>query len=426
MGDAEKAMRAADETLHGAQAREAAPPLDIAERRLLETAEFLRAMELTEVADTLKKLGAKAEQDGKATRDSTGEKGDPAKAGTKEPPARQAARNTALADDILAALAEKAGGQDKAADAEAGAADKGLGETLAELREQAGVGKLAGELGQLAELQQKGDQAQTQANDAAGRLDAMAREFREAAQRLEASRAANLAAAQAQAKELQKQLADAGDKPGDKPGGKDGQKDEGAGKKPGAKGDKLGDKPGAQGLAKGDKPGDKPGAQGAGKGDKPGDKPGTQGTAKGDKPGAEGLAKNDQPGKGGDKPEDGKEAGRGGIAGDLETAKEGPGGQPMGRFSKALRSVGDERLHDFSIKLFNAPFSRDSLPLVDAAAERIDELVAALPPSIAPLAATGRVPESRRREVEDYFRNLSDDFGGEKWGAPAAPGQKSE
>jgi hypothetical protein len=77
--------------------------------------------------------------------------------------------------------------------------------------------------------------------------------------------------------------------------------------------------------------------------------------------------------------------------------------------------------------LFNLPFSRDALPLVEEAAQRIEELVAALPTAAAaPLAAAGRVPESRRREVEDYFRNLSDDFGGEEWGQPAAPGQKSE
>ena len=98
----------------------------------------------------------------------------------------------------------------------------------------------------------------------------------------------------------------------------------------------------------------------------------------------------------------------------------------MGRFAKTLRSIGDDRLHNLAIKLFNKPFSRDSIPAVQEAAERIDELIAALPAATAPLAATGRVPESRRREVEDYFRNLSDDFGGEKLETPAKPGQKSE
>lgn len=388
MGEAESAFRTADERLHGPQSREAVPALDVAEQRLLEVAGFLRAMELTQVADTLKKLADKAEQDGQSTQDSGAGKESTAQLQAKESaeqqkePVRQAARNTSLTDQMLEALVEKAGVAGKAADLEASDGEKSLGDTLSELREQAAPGKLAGELGQLADLQQKtaGDGTETKAlaESAAGKLKEMAREFRETAGRLEASRAAKLAAAQAQAKELQKQLAAAGAKPGEKPG-----KGSAAGKS----------------------------------GDKPGDKPGEKGLAKGDQPGKAGA---------GEKPEDAKQGGRGGIAGDMEVAKNDSGGQAMGRFSKTLRSIGDEQLNEFSIKLFNSPFDRNALPLVEEAAQRIAELVAELPAASAPLTAAGRVPESRRREVEDYFRNLSDDFGSEDWNAAPEPGTKTE
>ena len=68
MGDAEKAMRVADEKLHSESARDASPNLALAERRLLEVAQFLRAMELTEVNETLRKLANDAEQNARATR----------------------------------------------------------------------------------------------------------------------------------------------------------------------------------------------------------------------------------------------------------------------------------------------------------------------------------------------------------------------
>ncbi|MDB6154111.1 MAG: hypothetical protein JWL90_2564 [Chthoniobacteraceae bacterium] len=383
MGDAERAFRAADETLHGPQSADAVQPLETAEHRLLEAAEFLRAMELTQAAETLKQLAGKAEKSGESIQDSGDSRKGTGSSKAVESPARRAARDTTMADEILGALAEKAGGSGKAPDSEADGAQKSVGETLSELRDQVAPGKIAGDLKKLAASQEKipgGEEAKALAGDAAGQLSRMAREFRDAAQRLEASRAAKLAAAQAQAQALEKQIAAAGSDAG-KPSGK------------------PGDKPGAKGGANAQKPG--------GKGD---------------------LAKGDKSGKAGadEKPEDGKQSGQGGIAGDLETAKEGPGGQAMGRFSMALRSIGDEKLNNFAIKLFKSPFSLDSLPLVEEAARRIAELVAALPAATAPLATAGRIPESRRREVEDYFRNLSDDFGSEQWDAAPAPGEKTE
>ena len=376
MDSAEKTMRAADETLRGSEPREAAPTHEGAAKRLVEVAEFLRAMELAQVAETLKKLGDKAEQNAQAAcKPDAGEKKD----------VQQAARDTAMADKILGSLAEKAG-KDATADKEIAAADKGLGQELAELREQTAPGKLADELGKLA------DSKNAAGKETVGKLNAMAREFRDAADRIAASRAARLAAALAQAKALEKKLADAGDKkPGDKSGAEPGDK-------PGnSAGQKPGDKPGGQGLAKGDKPGAKPG-----------DKPGQQGLAKSDKPGE---------GKGGDKPEDAKKNGKGGIAGDIEEAQLGAGGQAMGRFAKALQSIGDDKLHEFSIKLFDAPFSRDSIPLVEDATQRLQELVLELPVGNSAIVA-GHVPDARRREVEDYFRDLSNDFGDEQWTVP--------
>ncbi len=445
MGDAEKAMRDADATLHGPKPRDARPQLNLSERRLRDVADFLRAMELTQAAETLKKMAGKAEQNAKETRGAAtgpGQQGQQAQNGQQQQPpqslrpqqrvsgTQQASRNAMLADKILEGLAEKAGGKQGAADNEAETRDEALGNALSQLRDQTAPGKVAEQLDKLAQAQQAGgdgSDVQQQAKGAADKLDAMAREFREAARRIEASRAARLAAAQAQAEALKKELAgnEPGNKPGEKPGNKPGDKpgqQGGDGKKPGD-GQKPGD--GAGGLAQ-NKPGDKPGENGAGNkpGDQPGNKPGNQ---PGEKPGlAQGKQPGDQPGQGGgNKPEDNKEGGRGGIAGDQDVAKLGPGGQAMGRFGKALDSIGDDQLHRFAIQLFNAPFSRDSLPLVEQAARRIEELLAKLPEGSAPVAATGRVPDARRREVEDYFRSLSDDFGSEQWGANTAPGPKT-
>ncbi len=452
MGEAEKAIRAADELLRGQEPRNSRPSLGVAERRLLEVAQFLRAMELTQTNETLKKLASQAEQNARETRgssqaESKGEsKGSDPKSGSetgssKPEQTRQAARDTRLADEILGALAQKAGGKGKSADAEDQTADKTLGEILAELRELVAAEALAKDLERLAgggETKSDGKQDGTEgeAGKAADRLNAMAREFRDTAKRLEASRAAKLAAAQAQARELQQQLAAAekeGEKKGDGKGG-EGKNGEG-GKKPGEKPGLAQNKPGSQGEGARPREGNKPGA-----GDKPGDQPGGKNGEAGKKPGGQGLAKGDQPGQGekpgqgdkpgqggkSDKPQDNPKGGKGGIAGDIEEARDGGGSQAMGRFSKTLRSVGDEKLNKFAIKLFNAPFTLDSLPDVEAAAQRIQELLAELPNTSAPVASTGRLPESRRREVEDYFRSLSDDFAGEQWDAPKKPGERTE
>ena len=415
MDEAEKSMTAGDKSLRAGKSVDAIPTVERAETRLMELAEFLRSLEMSQVAETLKKMGSKAEQNAACASPSPSDAGK--KPGEKS---EKAGREAELADKLLAALAEKAGAKKELTDKTTADAEKTLGETLAELRDQVGAKQLGDELKALADLQNKGE-GKAEGEKAGAKLSAMAKEFYDAAARLEASQAAKLALAQALAKQLKEQLAK-GEKPGDKPGPKPGDKPGLAkGDKPGEKGgEKPGDKPGD-----GKQPGDKPGS-GLAKGDKPGDKPG-EGEKPGDKPG-KGIAKaGDKPGegKGGEEPKDDGKPGKGGIAGDIEEAKNESGGQAMGRFSKALRSLGDDKLHELSIKLFKTPFSRDALPDVEAAAERIEQLIAELPASSAPVVAAGKVPEQRRREVEDYFRDLSDDFGDEQWDTEQ-PGQKTE
>lgn len=459
MGEAEKAYRGAGETLRGAQPPEAAPALVTAEARLLEVAKFLRAMELNDVAETLTNLARDAEKDAQVTRGSAegkkpsgGSAGSgrsesknpspqPAEAksepskdgqaktelaqqGNAQREAEQAVRDTALADEILGALAEKAGATSSAADQEtANSFSQSLGQRLAELRERVGAAKLAEELEKLAAAPSTDDAGKANArSEAAGKLDSMAGAFRDAARTIAAARSALLAFAQAQANQLKKQLGGSDDK-GDQQAngnekGKNGAKGQGAGQKPGQNGagKQAGDQPGKGGA------GDKPGEQGLANKDSAGQK--DSGKANGNRP--NGVAKGKATDAGsGDKPGDSKQKGGGGIAGNNEKAQEGPGGQAMGRFAQSLRAIGDDKLHELSIKLFNEPFSREALPTIEEALERIGELLSALPAANAPIAASGSVPEARRREVEDYFRNLSDDFAGEEKGDALPPGEKS-
>ena len=62
-----------------------------------------------------------------------------------------------------------------------------------------------------------------------------------------------------------------------------------------------------------------------------------------------------------------------------------------------------------------APFDRGTIPLVDAADARLKELIDRIPTDTGLASARGKLPEESRREIEDYFRDLSDDFGGEVW-----------
>ena len=333
MDEAEKAMQKADGTLHTDKFAESAPELTDAEQRLLDTAQFLRSMDLAALAETLKKMAKTAEEnsssqekaagggegetekpaeekseaegEGEGKGEGQGEKseaekaaelakesgeqnkeGEPAQDGEKDTapksgqpgekgkpgspdPARQsdkAARDAALADRILEALAEKQGGDSSVTtEPENGGETGDPNGSLGELREQLKAGQLGEDLAKLGELQRQGKGSSAEAKELArknaGALREMAGALREEAARLEASRAAQLAAAKAQAKALKDQLSGKTEEPekgsgeGEKPG------DKGTGEKPG-KGE--GEKPGEDGDGKGE--GEKPGeGQGAGR-----------------------------------------------------------------------------------------------------------------------------------------------------------------
>lgn len=513
MDEAEKAMQKADGTLHTEKYAESAPELTDAEQRLLDTAQFLKSMDLSALADTLKQMAKTAEEnsskqekaagggkgeaekpapgksegegEGKGEGEKSeaekaaelakesgeqGKEGEDNKAGQKDTaangaqpgekgkpgspdPAREsdkAARDAALADRILEALAQKQAGNsgvttDPENGGEPGAQEGG---SMGELREQLKAGKLGEDLAKLAELQRqgKGDSAEAKelAGKNAGALREMAGALRDEAARLEASRAAQLAAAKAQAKALKDKLAGKPEEPqkgsgdGDKPG-------EGKGEKPGENG--AGEKPSEQGSGKGE--GEKPGAEGAGKGE--GEKPGEgegkepgegQGQGEGEKPGEKGSGKgegeSEKPGEGegqkpgegqgqGEKPGDGEGAGSGQSEKEGDPTGEQPGsggvtdnpqpegvGKAVGRFSHTLEKLNDAQLKGYAKKLENGTFDLSTLPTVEKAEKRIDTLISQLPAT--PGSATGdAIPEQRRREIEDYYRDLSDDFGGEVW-----------
>src|SRR5690606_38802326 len=136
---------------------------------------------------------------------------------------------------------------------------------LEEVKERTDVAKLAKDLDALAQAQKEGRATAEQQAELAGRLGALAREFRDAAASLDASLLAELNKAREQAAELKKELAKAGE--GETPGQGDGQKPgengegKGAGEKPG-KGE--GEMAARKGEGKAPGQGEKPGEGGQG------------------------------------------------------------------------------------------------------------------------------------------------------------------
>lgn len=402
MDNAEKAVAKADKTLRSDTPADAAPDLGAAERSLLDLAVFLESMDLQKLADTLRKLAdnaeksAKAQQQGEspAPAQAQGSKGGGQGQGQGEA-AAEAANATDLANRILGELAKKAAarGQDLEAPKTPAAA------ALEEVKERTDVAKLAKDLDALAQAQKEGRATAEQQAELAGRLGALAREFRDAAANLDASLLAELNKAREQAAELKKELAKAGE--GETPGQGDGQK-------PGenGKGAVAGNKPGENGEGKG--AGEKPGKgegemaakKGEGKAPGQGEKPGEGGQGEMAGKDGEGQGIGDQPGK------------KGGGGGD----KEGPGGPALGRFADTLDRLRDEGgVGRMVLPLRAAPFDRSTIPLVDAADARLKELIDRIPTDTGIASARGKLPEESRREIEDYFRDLSDDFGGEVW-----------
>jgi hypothetical protein len=436
-------MREADERIHSSEHITALPPLANAEQSLRDLADFLRAMEDGAMTATMNQMANKAAQDAKSaagqqqgekpgeqnedgkpqTADAgkkpgeqagpqpgeqpgSGEKpGDQSGAGSgsgqsqdsaqnkpgegkpggdndAEQKAReQAARNTALANEILKALEEQAAkagagqeeGQDESKDDAMNAKD------LAGVRERAGVEKLAEDLKQAAAKGQgkdgkgegsgegEGNGEGTTPGELSDRLAAMSRELKKEAARLNASRLAKLSAARDQAKALREQA----------------KKEQEAQISPSERAllerlKEQGLKPGTQ-IRVGNKtltvPGDKPGEQ-------PGNQPGNS-------PGGNVADDNTQ-----------------------ENSRRSGFGAAVQRFT-----VEADRLHDEPItgwtKQLETKVPEVVIPALDGIVQRLDVLIAQLPGSQAPQTAHSRVPEASRREVEDYFKNLSDDFGDE-------------
>jgi hypothetical protein len=106
---------------------------------------------------------------------------------------------------------------------------------------------------------------------------------------------------------------------------------------------------------------------------------------------------------------------QGGAPGEGTENKEhepGPGAPrtDIERFTAEAQRLGDDTITGLTKQLAT---DVPSVPAFDGIIERLDLLMAALPGSGTPQAAQSRVPEHYRREIEAYFRNLSDDFGNE-------------
>ena len=447
MDEAEKAVAKADKTLRSDTPTNASPELGVAEQDLLDFAIFLESMDLQKLSDTLRKLADNAEKnakeqqkadqpapgEGKKPGESPGEgeaqtkaegkgkgqgqgqgegegqgqgegKGEPKDQATaandgKGQAAAKAAQSTDLTNKILEELANKAAAN-QAAQEDPEAAKTPASAALEAVKKSTDVAQLAKDLEALAKAQ-KEEQGQGTAEQQAAlaeRLGAMAREFRDTAASLDASLLAELNKAREQAAELKKDLAKQGD-----------------GKTPGkGEGDKPGDGKGAvaakEGAGKGQGEGDQPGKEGEGKGPGEGEKPG-EGKGEGEGQGQGEMASKDGKGQGGmgDKPGDKK--GSGG-----NSDKDGPGGPALGRFADTLERIRDEGgVGRMVFPLRAAPFDRSTIPLVEAADQRLKELIDRIPSEGGIASSRGKLPEESRREIEDYFRDLSDDFGGEVW-----------
>lgn len=399
MSESEKLMQAADDKIHQPEASAAMPILVDASVRLNELADFLDAMDLNQIPKTLKKMAEEAAENQKNAQQAENEKPKEGetendkkeRAERQEKAAEQAERKTELARKALKQLADDLA----ARDGEENEDVKKLRDIIRE-NDLGKLGEKAGEWKQ-AERESREPDARGHAGDVAKGMERFAADLLAEAQRREASRLQKLAEAKKQAGELKKELAGGKDKDGKKPGEQAG-KGEKPGEKPGeGKGDKLGDKPG-EGMAKGeegkngkgDKTGDKPGEGKEGKGEKPGDKPG-QGMAKGD---------DGKSGKGGGKSDDKQQ----------QDEKSGGLGSAMSRFSHGLENLHDDELRRIAGNLHNGKFDKNSLPLIEMAESRIDQLIAEIPRPDNDAVVRNRVPESSRREIEDYYRDLSNDI----------------
>jgi hypothetical protein len=461
MAAAEKAMREADERLHSTDHLTAQPPLAEAEHELRDLSAFIRAMIEEKLAETLKQLASKAESDAKKSKvegqgkgagqgeGDSKESGPPGKGksgkgqgegesgqemaankeqrgkGNKkgEQAAQEAARNAKLADEILKelqALASSGGDKESEGPGENGkkpgpgpgsgsgmsAADlaalrkradtEALAKELQKLAQQGGLGNMPGngEKGKDGKGDKPGEgntpgegkgtgpggadkpvaaggsgtgagkDPGTENGDGAGkdiaaRLGKMAKELNAEAARLNASRLAHLAEVREKARALRDKAA----------------QEQAAAQ---AEADKQLI---AQLLARGMQPGQKVNVNGR----------------------TITIPESAAPGSG---------AGAGTGEGEGKERKPGPGSPKadIERFAAEAQRLGDDTVTGLAKQL------ETDIPLVtafDGIIERLDLLMAALPGNATPQTVQARVPESHRREIEAYFRNLSDDFGNE-------------
>lgn len=369
--------------------------------------------------------------------------------------AAEAARNAALADSILEALAaqaREAEAQENGGDTDQDPKPPGSGELSREdlkaLRDRAGTEALARDLKNLATARGKSGQGPDPGKDGdpstnpdgtnqtgvpssntanasgpqpgngpgisdnpklqnpnasqpalSARLSEMAGQFRAEARRLQSSRLARLNEVRAQAKALKEQL--------------EKEKENGKSAEQKALEDRL--------LAQGIPPGTKIRINGKtivlGQKSNPGaatDDPfqqQQQGTP-GNTPGKEGQQPGENPGPGGKEP-GAQTAGGNGDGDGSETAGGGNrsvlGGPATKRFVANAARLNDQPVTTWT-KQLETEVPDVAIPALTGIIQRLDTLVAELPADGGEKNMAGRIPESSRREVEDYFKNLSDDL----------------
>ncbi len=359
MSQSEKLMQAADDVIHKSDPSPAIPTLVDAAVRLNELADFLESMDLNQVPKTLKKLAEEAAESQKKAleaqadqpKEGEGEKEKIARQAEQQKAAQQAERKAELAHKALKQLVDDLTARD-------GEENEDV-KKLKDILRKNDLGMLKEKAGEWKKAEQEGREpdAHQNAGDVAKGMEKFGADLLAEAERREASLLQKLAEAKKQAGELKKQLAGEKAKDGEKPG-------EGKGENPGE--------------GKGEKPGE-------GKGEKP-----SEGMAKGE---------GDKNGKG-----EGSPNGKGDANG-----KSGKIATDVGRFSGGLANLGDEELDRIAGDLRNGTFDKNSLPLIEMAESRIDKLIAEIPRPDNDAVVRNRVPESSRREIEDYYRDLSND-----------------
>ena len=471
MDDAEKSVRAAEDLVRTDEPKNAIPQLTDAENKLLDLAQFLRALELKLLSESLNELAEQAEQNSKDAEkaaeaeakeekqagnegenpgaESKGEK--PGEGGGGESPGggegespeskpggektpeemlADAARETELADKILESLAAKSKGEGDGESGEEGEGENegnenGEAKTLEELRKELEADKLAGKLAELGEEAREGTldkEGRDRTRNAARELKNLSKRLKGTVAQLNASKLAKLVEAREAAKAVEEAFAKKeGEKNGEGEGEKPGQ-GKGEGEKEG-KGEGLAKKEGeGKGKGEGEKPGEGEG-KGAGEGKKPGEGEGLakksgegegSGKGEGEKPGegeGEVLAQNEGEGKGqGEGDGDSEGEGGQGVGGDAQGI-----GTPLERFADSLERSGQNSLRQWAPTVRNKPLDVSTLGYVKFIKEQIDRLISEMPTPATPEAAPIRIPEDRRREIEDYFKDLSDDFSDEGW-----------